>query len=154
MEERAVEKIGNHTGNGMRAAGFTLLELMIVVAIVSILAAIALPAYSDYVIRGRIVDATSNLATKRTQLEQYFQDHQTYDTAPACDDDTTTSDYFNFGCPTQSVTTYTLTATGKGSMDGFVFTLNQDNVKATTSVPSGWATPSTNCWVRAKGGVC
>lgn len=148
-----MENVQSHAGDGKCQAGFTLLELMIVVAIVSILAAIALPAYQDYVIRGHIPDATGNLATKRTQLEQYFQDNRSYDTAPACDDDTSTSDYFDFTCPTQSVTTYTLKATGKGMMAGFVFTIDQDNVKATTAVPSGWAT-NAGCWVRAKGGVC
>ena len=133
--------------------GFTLIELMISVAILSILAAIALPAYSDYVKRGRIIEATSNLANKRVQLEQYFQDNKTYDDAPACVDDTTSSDYFTFTCPVETATTYKLQAEGKSSMAGFKFTIDQDNVKATTAVPSGWAT-NASCWIRSKGGVC
>ena len=135
------------------ASGFTLVELMIAVAILSILASIAIPAYTDYVTRSRIIEATSNLATKRIQLEQYFQDNKTYDAAPACDDDTAASDYFNFTCPVQTATTFTLQAQGKSSMTGFTFTIDQANAKATTAVPSGWDTSAT-CWVRSKGGVC
>ena len=137
----------------LRAQGFTLIELMIVVLIVSILTAIAYPSYTDYVIRSRIIEATSNLADKRIQLEQFFQDNRTYDLATACDDDTTSSEYFNFSCTVQTATTYTLTAVGKSSMAGFTFTIDQDNVKATTAVPSGWTT-NASCWVRGKGGLC
>ena len=67
-----------------KQSGFTLIELMIVVAIVGILATIAYPSYTDYVIRGRIPDATSGLAAKRVQMEQFFQDNRTYVGAPAC----------------------------------------------------------------------
>ena len=148
-----MENIRSLAGNGMRQKGFTLLELMIVVTIVGILASIALPAYTDYVKRGNITEATSNLATKRTQLEQFFQDNKTYVGAAACNNDTTTGSYFDFSCTVQTADTYTLAATGKGSMAGFTFTIDQDNAKATTTVPSGWAT-NAGCWVRAKGGVC
>ena len=58
--------------------GFTLIELMIVVAIIGILAAVALPAYNDYVRRGKIANATSVLSMMRVQMEQYFQDNRTY----------------------------------------------------------------------------
>ena len=148
-----MENIRSLAGNGMRQKGFTLLELMIVVTIVGILASIALPAYTDYVKRGNITEATSNLATKRTQLEQFFQDNKTYVGAAACNNDTTTGSYFDFSCTVQTADTYTLAATGKGSMAGFTFTIDQDNAKATTTVPDGWAT-NAGCWVRAKGGVC
>lgn len=134
--------------------GFTLIELMIVVVIVGILASIALPAYTDYVTRSRIQEATSNLAAKRMQMEQFFQDNRTYVAAPACNNDTATSQYFDFSCTAAATSTaYTLQAVGKGTMAGFTFTINQDNARATTAVPAGW-TANATCWVTKKGGAC
>ena len=133
--------------------GFTLIELMIVVAIVGILAAVALPAYSDYVTRGKIPEATAALAAKRIQAEQFFQDNRTFVDAPACAADSTTSKYFTFSCTVASATAYTIQAAGSGSMAGFTYTITQSNVKATTAAPTGWGT-STTCWITKKGGVC
>src|SRR5450432_4753193 len=52
--------------------GFTLIELMIVVAIVGILAAIAIPAYSDYVIRSKISEALVSTAACKTSVSEYL----------------------------------------------------------------------------------
>src|SRR5690606_1858627 len=59
--------------------GFTLIELMITVAIIAILAAVAVPSYQDYVRRGKVTEATATLAQFRIKMEQYFQDNQTYE---------------------------------------------------------------------------
>ena len=58
--------------------GFTLIELMITVAIVAILAAIAYPNYRNYVIRGQLVDATQGLSAVRANMERYYQDNRSY----------------------------------------------------------------------------
>ena len=145
--------------------GFTLIEIMIVLAIIAILTAIALPAYTGYLIRSKVPDATSNLATKRVQMEQWFQDNRTYGAnaaglaAPACVADTASSQFFNFACAISAAgDTYTITATGKASMAGFTYRVDQANVKTSAfaaPAPSGWiaATPN-NCWVTKTGGQC
>jgi type IV pilus assembly protein PilE len=140
-----------------RHTGFTLIEVMIVVAIIAILSAIAVPNYSEYVIRSRITDAISGLAGMRVKMEQYFQDNRTY--VGAC---TTTSiaplpsaNYFDFTCSNLSGSAYTVTATGTatGPMNGFAYTINQVNTRATTGVKTGWS--NGNCgWVMKKDGSC
>ena len=54
--------------------GFTLIELMIVVAIIGILAAVAIPAYQDYIARAQVSEAVSLLASGKTGLAEYFSD--------------------------------------------------------------------------------
>ena len=66
-----------------RHSGFTLIEVMITIAIVAILAAVALPNYSAYITRGKIAEATSALLAMRTKMEQYWQDNRTYDSPGA-----------------------------------------------------------------------
>ncbi|MGD8478248.1 MAG: type IV pilin protein [Burkholderiales bacterium] len=135
-----------------KAAGFTLIEVLIVVAIVALLASIAMPAYTEYVMRGRLVEAQSGLQVKRVELEQFFQDNRTY---VGYDCTANPSENFTFSCTTQNATQYVLQADGKGgtTMDDFVFTLDQDNARATTGVPTGWQTAA-NCWVIKKTGAC
>ena len=136
--------------------GFTLIEIMVVVAIIGILAAIAIPQYSDYVIRSKIPEATSALAGARVKMEQFFQDNRTY--AGACATGTvapapTNTARFTYTCPTTSASAFTVVATGTGSMQGFVFSLNQAGVRATTGTPAGW-TAGSNCWSARKDGSC
>ena len=155
----AVVYSSNQTAQGA-SSGFTLIELMIVVAILGIIAAIAVPNYTDYVRRGKIVEATNKLADHRVRMEQFFVDTRSYASPP----DSTNcgvadpayaagSDAFKVTCTGASVTTFTVTATGQGSMNGFAFSINEANVRSTTAVPAGWQT-SANCWVLRRDGSC
>ncbi|HEY7757901.1 MAG TPA: type IV pilin protein [Burkholderiales bacterium] len=134
--------------------GFTLLEMMITVAIIAILAAIAVPAYNDYVLRGQLTEAYAQLAAQRVRMEQYYQDMRTYTGATAPGTVATcpnAGQHFTYACAVDAGGQgYTISATGRG----FTFTIDQNNVRATTAVPTDWALPATPCWVRKKGGVC
>jgi type IV pilus assembly protein PilE len=144
-----------------RFAGFTLIEVMVVVAIVGILATVGYPAYTDYTRRGKIAEAVSTLADARAKLEQYFLDNRTYVGADAANMPCNTTvlnggkKNFQYAC-NLGAATYDLTATGQAGegMTGFSYTINQANQRSSTvSGVSGWS-GNANCWVTKKGGSC
>lgn len=136
--------------------GFTLIELMITIAIIGILAAVAIPAYNDYVLRGKFTEAAAQLSGQRVRLEQYYQDNRNYGVGGDCGVAIPATRYFTYTCTLgASDQEYTITATGTGSTAGFSFTIDQNNRRATGSVPSDWKLPSpNNCWVQKKTGSC
>jgi type IV pilus assembly protein PilE len=140
-----------------KAAGFTLIELMIAVAVVGILAGVAYPSYRDYLIRSKISEAVANLSDMRVKMEQFFLDNRTY--SGACVSGTVaplpSGKYFSYTCTNLSATTYTVTATGVANqgMGSFQYTVNQNNTRTTVSVPSGW-TAAGSCWTLRKDGSC
>jgi type IV pilus assembly protein PilE len=138
--------------------GFTLIELMVSVAIIGILSAIALPMYKDHVLQGRLVDATNTLSSLRVQMEQHYQDNRTYKTvsgatSPCASASGTTAGAFSISC-TSTITTWSATATGSNTMSGFAYTINQDGVMGTTALPSKWGGTSSSCWILSKGASC
>jgi type IV pilus assembly protein PilE len=145
-------------------AGFTLIELMIVVAVVGILAAVAYPLYTEYVQRSRITEATSTMNDMRVRMEQYFQDNRTYANGGACGvadpPFSAAESSFQVLCGGADANGYTLNANGNGAkgMGAFQYRLvvNAGGVtRSTIGLPAGWALPAPNtCWATRKGGKC
>ncbi len=109
--------------------GFTLIELMIVVAIVGILAAIAYPAYRDQVQKSHRADGKTALLMGVQLAERFFTQNGTYvgATIPAHSDE----GYYNLAY-SATASTFTLTATPTGAQSSDpcgVLTVDQANVK-------------------------
>ncbi|MBA4501292.1 type IV pilin protein [Marinobacterium sp. 3-1745] len=136
--------------------GFTLIELMIVVAIIGIIAAIAYPSYSEYVKESRRSEARSNLLELAQFLERYHAANGRYvtssggsDVAPALPFTTSPKDggstSYTFSVTGAKNNEYTLEAAPTGSMSGDrcgTLTLNHQGIKSSTSGDSD------DCWGR------
>ena len=147
--------------------GFTLIEVMITVAIVAILAGVAVPAYSDYMRRGQVQEAFGNLSDFRAKMEQYYQDNRNYGAATCADVNAPTwatfqaSKYFSNACALSGATAtggrqlYTVTATGTtGRATGHIYTIANtptDPTQRTTQFKGTAA--NKNCWL-VKGTEC
>ena len=145
--------------------GFTLIEVMIVVAIVAILAGVALPSYFDYARRGQLPEAQAALSDFRVKMEQYYQDNRNSGGAKCADVSSPTwatstptltygaAQFFGYGCAlTNAGQGFTITATGNaGRAVGHAYTINHSNARTTTQFKGSAVTKS--CWV-IRGSEC
>ena len=113
-----------------RQLGFTLLELMIVVAVIAILAIIALPSYSEYIRKGKRSEAMATIGDIEMREERYRADYPTYANTTAATaaagnlfgstSAVTTFNskklYYSVAVSGNSGTAYTITATRKGDL--------------------------------------
>ncbi|TQV76832.1 prepilin-type N-terminal cleavage/methylation domain-containing protein [Aliikangiella marina] len=126
--------------------GFTLVELLIVVAIVGVIAAVAYPSYTDYVVRGKRAEAMAALTNAAQAMERHRVANYSYTLAGGLGDvfstqvpvDGSATAYYTLSAAT-TATTYTLTATPIGSMAGLDDALTLTNTGAKT-----WGAKT--CW--------
>ncbi len=97
----------------MNSRGFTLIELMVVIAIVAIITAVAVPSYNRYVEKSRRADGQSALMNAAQAMERCFTRSNSYlgCTIPAQSQD----GFYTLGFNARTATTYTLTATPAGA---------------------------------------
>ncbi|MGO4392636.1 type IV pilin protein [Variovorax sp. M-6] len=146
-----------------RSAGFTLIEVMIVVAIIAILASVALPSYQNYVRRGQQAEAFNSLSNFRARMEQYYQDNRKYGAGTTCASDSTANswngfaatDHFKYVCTITDASgqqAYSITATGaSGAVNGDAYAIDQNGNRTTSNFKG--AEVSAPCWL-TKGSTC
>lgn len=126
--------------------GFTLIELMIVVAVVAILAAIAYPSYQEYVLRSRRVEAQSLLNDAAARQERFRSQNGVYtDQVTSLGlSPNSTHGFYVLSINAATATTYSLTATRQGAQTQDTrcgdFTLNQAGVRGVS------VGDVANCW--------
>lgn len=151
--DKAISKRLGRSPKATKACrGFTLIEMMIVVLIIGILAAVALPSYQDYIRRGHMQDSFSQMSSFQIKIEQHYQDNRSYkdladDTkCPTGLVNALQSRYFTFECVLGATKqSYSLTATGKGSTLGYDYSTNQANARQTTKF-AGVEQTTLTCW--------
>jgi len=121
----------------MKKNGFTLIELMITIAIIGILAAIAYPSYLDSVRKTDRANAQAAVLETVSFMERFFTENNTYAGAvPAI-----TSDKYTISLTAQSASTYTVQALPSGSQTSDIcgtMTINQTGAKTTTGTAGCW----------------
>lgn len=131
-----------------QSKGFTLVELMVVVGIVAILTAIAIPAYSSYVRRSHRSDAYVGVQQSRNLLEACYTEYFSFNNAACPSLPTTSPQGYYVLSSTVTATTYEVVATATGSQlqDSAcrIFKLTNANIQTATDV-SGADTTSP-CW--------
>lgn len=108
--------------------GFTLIELMIVVAIIGILAAVALPAYQDYTIRAKVTEVVLAASAPKSSIAEFYQDRGTLPSTQSIGTIDTKSKYV--ASVEWSGTVITANASGEAKIVGKTITLTPTSAGA------------------------
>lgn len=131
--------------------GFTLAELMVTVAVITLLGAIALPAYNAYITRSRIPTGFEALSSYALRMEQGYQDTGNYGTG-SCRLAVPTAANFTISCAlSNGGQGFTATATGSGNLAGYTYSIDHNATRRTVAHPKG--VPGSDCW-SMKGQTC
>ncbi|MHB1401012.1 MAG: type IV pilin protein [Thiobacillus sp.] len=126
--------------NTHRQSGFTLIELMIVVAIIGILASIVYPSYTDYLRSSRRADAQSDMLKIQMGMEKWRANNNTYSSNLADAGFTDTNPYYAYTITGATASAYTINAAAGGDQ------LNDTGCTALTLDQSGGKGAASACW--------
>ncbi len=158
-------------------AAFSLIELMVALAIAAIIAVFAVPSYRDHMLRAQIPEATSGLLLTAMRLEQHYQDHRSYARAGIgtgaavgkgtavgtgtgngnCGVNLPASGKFAFSCEVpEGGQSFLLSATGQAdtALAGFEYTLDHLGAQRSVSLPTDWGNSPVECWVERRNAGC
>lgn len=141
--------LGRYRGSVARRSGFTLIEAVITLLVMSILCAFAMNSYTSYAKRARAVDALEQLNQFRTHMEKAFQDNGNYGSGACAVGLPTGVINFALSCDlAQNGQAFVARATGLANMAGYVFSINEQGIRRTEAFPAA-AVPA-DCWMVEK----